>query len=173
MPAEGNRPDIWLLGSTDTSARLAAERGLPYANAHHLNPDNALDSAQHYRAAFQPSTYLPEPATLVSVAVICAATDTEAEWLAGSTRMKALSRHRGQRLLLPSPEHAAAELAPLDPAELATYSPGLITGSPDTVRRQVQAIATQTRTTELMITTPIHDHEQRLRSYELLIGALR
>ena len=173
VPADGNRPDIWLLGSTGASARLAAERGLPYANAHHLNPDNALDAAQNYRATFQPSTYLPEPATLVSVAVICADTDADAEWLANSTRMKALSRRRGQRILLPSPEHAAAEVAPLGRAELAACSPGLVTGAPETVRLRLRAIATRAATTELMITTPIHDHEQRLHSYELLIDALR
>ncbi|WP_243794375.1 LLM class flavin-dependent oxidoreductase [Saccharopolyspora gloriosae] len=169
VPASGNRPDIWLLGSSGASARLAAEHGLPCANAYHLNPDKALDTAQSYRAAFQPSAHLPEPTTLVSVAVICADTDTDAEWLAGSTRMKTLSRHRGHRIQLPSPEHAATELAALDDAELGTYSPGLVIGSPDTVIRQLRTIATRTGTTELMITTPVHDHEQRLRSYRLLI----
>ncbi|MGW0895288.1 LLM class flavin-dependent oxidoreductase [Saccharopolyspora sp. NPDC002578] len=173
VPARGNRPDIWLLGSSGTGARLAALHGLPHANAHHLNPDDAHVVARDYRAAFQPSASLPEPTTLVSVAVICAGTDARAEWLAGSTRAKALSRRRGNRILLPGPEDAAGELAPLDQAEVAACSPGLVAGSPGTVRRELHAIAARTGTAELMITTPIHDHEQRLRSYELLADAVR
>ncbi|MEU6133023.1 LLM class flavin-dependent oxidoreductase [Saccharopolyspora sp. NPDC047091] len=170
VPARENRPEIWLLGSSGTGARLAAEHGLPCAHAYHLDPAGAAEAARVHREAFRPSA---RPATLVSVAVICAGTDAEAEWLAGSVRAKALGRRRGRRVLLPSPDRAAADLVGLDRAEVLACSPGLVAGSPDTVRRELAAIAARTGTGELMITTPVHDHELRRRSYELLADAVR
>ncbi|MCA1186731.1 MULTISPECIES: LLM class flavin-dependent oxidoreductase [unclassified Saccharopolyspora] len=172
VPARGNRPEIWLLGSSGTGARLAAEHGLPCAHAHHLDPEGVPEAARVYRESFRPSAQLAEPVTLVSVAVICAESDAEAERLAGSTRWKTLSRRRGRRILLPSPERAAAELAGLDRAEVESCSPGLVAGSPGTVRRELLAIAARTGSTELMITTPVHDHARRRRSYELLADAV-
>lgn len=172
VPARGNQPPVWLLGSSTASAQLAAERGLPCAIAHHLNPSGAADAAETYRSCFQPSARLAELATLVSVSVIVAADDDQAEWLAGSTRLKILSRRAGRRILLPSPEQAAVKLESADPAEVAACSGGLVVGSPDTVRKQLRKILHQTGTRELMVTTPIWEHPARKRSYELLSDAM-
>ena len=57
---------------------------------------------------FRPSAAAAEPVTLVSVSVIAAEDDDRARWLAGPVRLKVLSRARGRRILLPSPEEAAA-----------------------------------------------------------------
>jgi alkanesulfonate monooxygenase SsuD/methylene tetrahydromethanopterin reductase-like flavin-dependent oxidoreductase (luciferase family) len=85
----GNAPPLWLLGSSAASAELAAELGLPYAFAHHLNPGEAARATEAHRRS--------GAATLVSVSVIAAEDDERAEWLAGSTRLKVLSRVRGHR----------------------------------------------------------------------------
>jgi luciferase family oxidoreductase group 1 len=158
----GNVPPLWLLGSSPASAELAGELGLPYAFAHHLNPDGAVAAV---RAA--------PPQTLVSVSVIAAEDDERAEWLAGSTRLKVLSRIRGNRILLPSPDHAAAyPYTDADRAEIAARSGGVLVGSPETVAKHLQAVLDDTGTDELMITTPIHDHAARRRSYELIAGVV-
>ncbi|HJP79757.1 MAG TPA: LLM class flavin-dependent oxidoreductase [Pseudonocardiaceae bacterium] len=155
VPALGNPVQFWLLGSSANSARLAATLGLPYAFARHLNPAGAVEATSAYREA------CPEPELIVSVSAIVADTDERAEWLAGPTRLKVRSRKRGERIPLPSP-------ADVDPAELTDPLPGLVVGSPDTVREQLQAIADETGADELMITTPVYDHADRRRSYELL-----
>lgn len=154
VPAIGNPVEFWLLGSSATSARLAASHGLCYAFAHHLNPAQAAEAAQTYREA------CPAPELVVSVSAIVAETDDRAEWLAGPVRFTVARRKQGERVLLPSPHD-------VDRAEPV---PGLVTGSPDTVRKHLQVIADDTGADELMITTPVHDHADRRHSYELLVA---
>jgi luciferase family oxidoreductase group 1 len=161
----GNVPAMWLLGSSTASAELAGELGLPYAFAHHLNPDGAAEAMRAYRAHCHHTT----PTTLVSVSVIAAEDDERAEWLAGSTRLKVLSRVRGNRILLPSPEDAAAyPYTASDRAEIAARSGSVLTGSPETVAKHLHTILDDTGTDELMVTTPLYHHADRRRSYELL-----
>jgi alkanesulfonate monooxygenase SsuD/methylene tetrahydromethanopterin reductase-like flavin-dependent oxidoreductase (luciferase family) len=105
----------------------------------------------------------------VSVSVIAADDDERAEWLAGSTRLKVLSRARGTRILLPSPEDAAAyPYTGDDRAEIAARSGSVLTGSTDTVAKLLRAVVDDTGTREIMVTTPVYHHADRLRSYELL-----
>ena len=159
VPADGNVPPVWLLGSSGHSAELAGSLGLGYAFAHHLKPENAVEALGKYHG----------PQTLVSVSVIVADTDAEAEYLAGSTRMKVLSRVRGKRIQLPSPTEAAAYPYTVeDRAEIAARAGGVLVGSPDTVRELLQAVLDETGTTELMLTTPVYEHAARRRSYELM-----
>jgi luciferase family oxidoreductase group 1 len=157
----GNAPPLWLLGSSAASAELAAELGLPYAFAHHLNPGEAARATEAHRRS--------GAATLVSVSVIAAEDDERAEWLAGSTRLKVLSRVRGHRILLPSPEAAAAHpYTREDRAEIAARSGGVLAGSPRTLAGRLQAVLDETGTGELMITTPLYHPGDRCRSYELV-----
>ncbi|MEV6603830.1 LLM class flavin-dependent oxidoreductase [Kutzneria sp. NPDC051319] len=159
VPAVGNVPEVWLLGSSGHSAALAGTLGLGYAYAHHLKPADAVDALGRYHG----------PRTLVSVSAIVADTDEEAEYLAGSTRLKVLSRVRGKRIQLPSPAEAAAyPYTDDDRAEIAVRSGGVLVGSPDTVRELLQAVLAETGTTELMLTTPVYEHAARRRSYELV-----
>ncbi|MER7864141.1 LLM class flavin-dependent oxidoreductase [Amycolatopsis japonica] len=147
----GNVPALWLLGRSPESAALAAERGLKYAFAHHLAPE------------------APIKADLVSVSVIAAEDDERAEWLAGSTRLKVLSRIRGTRIRLPSPEEAAAfPYTADDRAEIAKRSDAVLTGSPDTLAPKLQRILDETSSGEIMVTTPLYHHADRRRSYELV-----
>jgi luciferase family oxidoreductase group 1 len=165
----GNVPPMWLLGSTTTSAELAGELGLPYAFAHHLNPDMAVDALRVYREQFRPPDHAATPTTLVSVSVIAAEDDERAEWLAGSTRLKVLSRVRGNRILLPSPEDAAAYPYTDDErAEIATRSGSVLIGSPEMVTKHLLTVLDDTGTDELMVTTPVYYHADRRLSYELI-----
>jgi luciferase family oxidoreductase group 1 len=174
VPATGNRPPIWILGSSDVSAQLAGSLGLAYAFAHHLNPDGAATAMHTYRETFQPSPLCLEPTTLVSVSVIAAETDERAEWLAGSTRLKVLSRVRGRRILLPSPDAAATyPYTGDDRAEIAARSGAVLVGSPDAVSKSLQAVLDTTGAHELMVTTPVYDHRDRRRSYELVSDLTR
>jgi len=165
----GNAPQVWLLGSSTTSAALAGELGLPYAFAHHLNPGTAGEATRTYRERFRPSDLAATPTTLVSVSVVAAADDERAHWLAGSIRLKVFCRARGSRILLPSPEDAAAYPYPDgDRAEITAHSRGVLTGGPETVSEHLRAVLAETGADEIMVTTPVHDHADRRRSYELV-----
>ena len=103
------------------------------------------------------------------MSVIAAEDDERAEWLAGSTRLKVLSRARGNRILLPSPEDAAAyPYTASDRAEIATRAGGVLVGSQETVAKHLQKVLDDTGTRELMVTTPLYHHADRRRSYELV-----
>jgi alkanesulfonate monooxygenase SsuD/methylene tetrahydromethanopterin reductase-like flavin-dependent oxidoreductase (luciferase family) len=82
-----------------------------------------------------------------------------------------LSRVRGTRIQLPSPEEAAAyPYTADDRAEIAGRAGGVLVGSPTTVAKLLRTVLDETAATELMVTTPLYYHEDRRRSYELLAG---
>ncbi|GAA2797510.1 LLM class flavin-dependent oxidoreductase [Saccharopolyspora taberi] len=168
VPAVGNAPRVWILGSSAASAELAGSVGLPYAFAHHLNPEG-LEAVRVYRDSFQPSPMSPAPQVMISVSVIAADTDERAEWLAGPARLKVFSRKRGNRILLPSPDDAAAyPYTSEDRAEIAARAHSVVVGSPATVRGRLESLVGETGADEVMVTTPVYHHADRLLSYELL-----
>ena len=81
-PRATSVPAVWLLGSSDYSARLAARQGLPYVFAHHFSGQGTAQTLAVYREAFQPSALLAEPRTFLTVNLSVAATAEEAERLA-------------------------------------------------------------------------------------------
>ncbi|HEY1573837.1 MAG TPA: LLM class flavin-dependent oxidoreductase [Pseudonocardiaceae bacterium] len=171
IPAAGNQPPVWLLGSSGYSAQLAGMLGLPFAFAHHFSAANTLPAAELYRRTFQPSPALERPYLMIAAAVIAAEDDERAEWLAGPTGLSFVRLRQGRPGLLPSPEEAAAyHYTEVDKAVLDDRRTGTIVGGPDTVRKGIETLLTATEADELMITTMMHDPADRLRSYELLAG---
>lgn len=172
IPAEGNKPAFWLLGSSEYSARLAGRMGLPFAFAHHFNPEVAESAMASYRRAFRPSAELAQPTSLISVAVVCADDTARAQWLHGSLRLWLLPRRTGRPRTLPSPQEAAAfPFTDADRAEVAKQSSAHVVGDAATVLEQLGQLAARTGADEVMITTIAFSHHDRLRSYELLAEA--
>jgi luciferase family oxidoreductase group 1 len=172
IPAVGNCPAVWLLGSTDYSAALAGSLGLAYAFAMHLNSGGVDSALQMYRESFRVSArarQVQEPTVLVSVPVIAADSDEHANWLAGSTKLKFLGRRAGKRMLLPSPEDAAKyPYTDEDRASIGAQFADMIVGDHATVAKGLTAVSERTGATELMITTQVFHHADRCRSYEVI-----
>jgi len=166
-------PEIYLLGSSDFSARQAAERGLGFAFAHHINPGLATDALWLYREQFRPSAFLAAPCAFVAVSAICAPTDEEADVLARSADLAILRLHRGERGPLPSVDEATAY--PYEPAEREQVrqfrAQRLFVGSPATLRERLGTFARQVGVEEVMVTTLVRHHALRRRSYALLAEA--
>src|SRR5690625_4675370 len=96
IPGEGLQIPVWLLGSSDYSARLAARLGLPFSFASHFAPQYLHTALLLYREQFEPSETLAEPYAMVAVNVIAADTDVEAEFLATSLKRKFLHLARSE-----------------------------------------------------------------------------
>lgn len=174
IPAEGNRPSIWLLGSSAASAQLAGSRGLSYAYAHHLNPAGAMTALQSYRESFRPSQNQQSPNALISVSVIAADSDDEAQWLAGPSKLKFLGRKHGRRILLPTPVEAAAyPYTEEDRIHIDARFAHVAIGSSRTVGKDLQMLLDTTGAHELMVTTQVYDHGDRRRSYQLVAELAR
>jgi luciferase family oxidoreductase group 1 len=173
LPGRPATPEPWLLGSSRQSAIWAAELGLPYAFADFINPAGA-ELAASYRRLHAERHHDHPPRTAVAVWAICAPTDEEAQYLASSSRMSMRLLRQGQLIPVPAPEKAIAYLRSLgEPAERG-FTDGRrgVIGSPQTVASALPQLAEEYGAEELIIVTITHDHGARLRSYELIAGAL-
>jgi len=172
VPTEGMLPPIWLLGSSDFSARLAAREGLGFAFAAHINT-GAADIAMHlYRQHFQPSPRCPRPHAILTMSVVVGETEQEARDQALIGDLVLLRMRTG--LLGKYPTLAEAKAYPFtDQERMAIDSMGMgrIVGTPDQVRDQLDAFATRTGADELMVTTRVADPADRRRTITLLADA--
>ncbi|QYN16607.1 LLM class flavin-dependent oxidoreductase [Amycolatopsis sp. DSM 110486] len=169
VTAEGNKPPLWLLGSSGFSAQLAGRLGVPFSFAHHFAAENTLPAVQLYRENFRPSETLAEPYVMLGVSVVAAETDERAQFLAGPSGLTFLSLRRGRPIALPTPEEAAEyPYTEMDRAFLADRFGSSIIGSPETVRKGLDQLLADTGADELMVTTMVHGHQDRLRSYEIM-----
>jgi len=172
-PGNGTNVPIWLLGSSLFSARLAAERGLPFAFASHFAPRMLLQALDVYRSHFKPSGQLAEPYVVIGVPLIAAPTDDEAEYLASSTYQRVLGILTGQRGQLPPPVQGFMQgLHPQEQAGIADFLAAAVIGGPETVREGLQALADATQADEFMIVCDVFDPALRLRSLDIAAEAM-
>ncbi len=168
VPGAGLGVPLYLLGSSDFSAQLAAELGLPFAFASHFAPEYLHVALRIYRERFQPSAQLAKPYAIVGVGLFAAETDRAAQELATSAQLMFLNLVRGEPGLLPAPvasmdgRWSAAERAAVQ--ERMRYS---LTGSADTIRRRLEEILAETQADEIIASGQIFDHTARVRSFEI------
>jgi luciferase family oxidoreductase group 1 len=172
-PATAGAPDVWLLGSSMWSAAAAAQTGLPYAFAHFIDSQPTRAAIEHYRSHFVRAGELDAPRTIVAVGAIAADTDAEAQRLLSSIRLWAHRLRQGGGGPIPTPEEALAELTASEnpPRPENGEWPRIFAGQAERVRDQLIDMASALHTEEVMIVTVVHDHQARLRSYELLASA--
>jgi len=174
IPAEGQAPAVWLLGSSGYSAQVAGLLGLPFAFAHHFSSENTLPALELYRRTFRPSDVLDEPYALIAAAVLCAPTDAEARRLALPSAWQFLQLRQGRPGPVPTPETAAAYAYTAEERRFVDDRlAGQVIGSPETVRAGVTELVERTGVDELMVVTSTHGGADRLRSYRLLADAVR
>ena len=169
VPGAGVKVPIWLLGSSDYSARLAAELGLPFAFASQFAPQHLLPALSLYRDRFQPSAVLDKPYAMAGVNVYLADTDAEAQRLATSHKQQFLNLIRGVRKPLPAPVDSMDGLwSAAERAMVETQLAASFTGSPARVRDGLESFLERTAVDELIVNSAIFDHSARLQSYRLL-----
>ncbi|MGK2947208.1 MAG: LLM class flavin-dependent oxidoreductase [Acidimicrobiales bacterium] len=169
VPALGYQPAIWLLGSSDYSARLAGALGLPFSFAHHFSAGNTLPALAAYREAFRPSDVLDEPYVLLGVAATCAESTERARWLSKPGDLAFLRLRSGRPGPFPTPEEAADfHPTPAEKEAIRQWSASRIVGDPAGVRAELDELLAATGAQELMVTTTAHSPDDRTRSYQLL-----
>jgi luciferase family oxidoreductase group 1 len=171
LPGAPETADLWLLGSSEQSAFWAGEMGLPYSFADFIHPHSGA-IAEMYREAFVPSARLAEPKVTVGVRALVAESDEEAERLATSWRMAFDLLRQGRQGPVPPPEKAERYLElHADQLILSARETGRLTGTPEKVRAEIEAVAAEYGAEEAIVVTITHDHAARRRSYELLAEA--
>ncbi|GHA24659.1 N5,N10-methylene tetrahydromethanopterin reductase [Devosia pacifica] len=171
-PGGVSLPPLWLLGSSGASAEAAGQMGMGYAFAAHFSQAPGRPAFEAYKRAFTPSASFSAPRGIVCVSVICAETDEEAEYLAGSQALSWALFHSGELRKLVTPEEAAAhEYTDRQKAIIAQQRPLWIVGSPQTVKAAIEEKQAETGADEVMITTQMHSYEKRRESFRLISEA--
>jgi luciferase family oxidoreductase group 1 len=171
-PRQVPMPEIWLLGSSDQSAQLAAYFGCAFSFAHFINARDSVAVMAEYRKNFRPSPWLAAPRSSLGVFALCAETEGEADRLAKSRDLWRLRLDLGK--LGPVPTIEEAEAYPYTEAErrrIAMNRGRYVLGTPDQVRTKLVALAEEHQADELVIVTITPDFQSRLKSYELVAQA--
>ncbi|HEX8915010.1 MAG TPA: LLM class flavin-dependent oxidoreductase [Humisphaera sp.] len=173
VPGEGLDVPVYLLGSSDYGAALAADLGLPYAFASHFAPAYLHPALALYRSSFQPSEQLDRPYAMVGVNVFAADTDAEARRLFTSLQQAFVAMVRNRRGPLPPPVDSMDGLwSPAEQSAVERMSRVSVVGSPETVRKGLAALLDETGADELVMTAQIFDHAARVRSFEIASAAM-
>jgi luciferase family oxidoreductase group 1 len=162
-PVPEGFPEVWMLGSSTYGAQVAAALGLPFCYAYHFAMSSDVDAALHlYRSGFQASPRLDKPHVMVSASVIAAETTEEAAYLAGPSRIMALSLRIGRLGPVVSPETAAA--AELGELERSVYEqlPGTqYAGTAEEVAAGLDELVERTAADELILAGTVYDPATR------------
>jgi luciferase family oxidoreductase group 1 len=152
-PVARSVPEIWLLGSSDYSARLAAEKGMPYVFAHHFAGRGTADALELYRSSFRPSPELDAPRTFLTVNVAVAESAEEARRLAEPQLHMMLALRTGQPLT-PQPLVEEAEKRELDDGQrqlVEVLARPWVIGTPDVARERLATLAAEYGVDEVMV----------------------
>jgi luciferase family oxidoreductase group 1 len=172
VPGRGYRPELHMLGSSDYSAQVAGILGVGFSFAHHFASANTERALEVYRSTFTPGRFGEQPRSMIGVPVICAETSAEAERLSLPSAVSFVKLRQGHPTPLPSPQDAAEyQFSPMERELLRQWEAPLIKGDPTEVRDQLRDLIARTRVDEMMVTTMVHDHGDRLASYALLAEA--
>ncbi len=170
-PRGPHAPEIWILGSSNYGAQLAAWFGLPYAFAYFFSDGAGAAEALHtYHTQFRQ----PEPAeakkrAAVTVFALACETEGEAKYWAKSRGAFWAMRNRGQYIPLPSPDEADQfDFSEVEKAQMQLSLQRNFIGSAPQVADRLRALAQELQLDEIAITTAVYDPAVRTKSYELL-----
>ncbi|MEE1964197.1 LLM class flavin-dependent oxidoreductase [Allomuricauda taeanensis] len=167
--AEGMYVPIFILGSSTSSAHLAAQKGLPYAFASHFSTLHFYDAIQIYRNQFKPSASMQHPYIMAGINVFVADTDQEAERLYTSNLRLVVNILSGTSTpYIEEPTEMTSDLKEImqHPRihQMARYS---FIGSKETVKKQIQAFLEDTQVDELISVTTMYNIADRIKSIQL------
>jgi luciferase family oxidoreductase group 1 len=181
-PRAVSAPDLWLLGSSDFSARLAAARGIPYVFAHHFSGRGTAEALELYRSAYQPSERYPEPRTFLTVNAVVAESQDEADRRALPNLLTMVALRTGQPLApQPTIEEAQARGLPEEHRALAEQmAERWVVGTPEDAAKRVAELAATYGVDEVMLNPVAGAYDEtrsdraphREETLRLLAGAL-
>ena len=172
-PAGDTSPEIWILGSSDYGAQVAAHFGLPYAFAWFFTDGaGGAHAMQLYRDNYIPSARYPEPRAALCVWALAAETDEAAQYHFTSRARFRLLRDRGVFGPLESPDVAAGyDYTDAERARMADYRRAAFVGTGQVVAARIAELAAQTGAAEMAIVTWTADERVRTTSYRLIAAA--
>ncbi len=157
-PSDQQLPPVWLLGSSAFSGQLAAQLGLGFSFAAHINKPLAADVMRAYKTQFQPSNRFEKPEAMLAVGVIVAENEDYARELSVIHRVSMYRLLKGGMGPTPTLEEAKRILPTIEPQfmlQLDSMQANQFIGTPDTVAAAVKELADLSDADEVMFTSMI------------------
>ena len=172
QPMSATAPSIWILGSSNYGAQLAAHLGLPYAFAYFFSDGVGVESALDlYRTQFKPSPYLDKPQATICVSALAADTEDQAWYQFQSRARWRLERNKGRVTALLPPAKAVADLGVEDQRAIEAMRDDALVGTARQTADKMTALAQRLSLDEMVVCTWAHDPQVQRRSFELLAEA--
>ena len=172
-PSGDTAPTVWMLGSSDYGAQLAAHLGMPYAFAYFITEGQGVEQALNlYRDTYRPSPAHPQPHAAICVWALAADNEEEAWRLFQSRARWRMDRNVGRLTALYPPEEAVREYTPAEEHALAALRANALVGTGAQVAEKLRALSQRLQVDEIAVITWTHDPQAQRRSYELLAQAM-
>ena len=168
-PRTPGAPEVWVLGSSDYGAQVAAFLGLPFCFAAFINERGAAQALDLHRSLYRPSERWPTPVSTACVFALAADTTEEARRLFATRARSRLNRDIGVRSALLPPEEALREpLAPAERARVDQIMVESIWGDGPTCASRLRALAADWGLGEIVVLTHAYHLADRIRSFEII-----
>jgi luciferase family oxidoreductase group 1 len=165
IPADTQLPPVWLLGSSGFSGQLAAEMGLGFSFASHINRSAAVQAMNIYRDRFSPSKRYSQPHAILAVSLIIGETEEHARELLQIAEVQLWRLLTNQQAPAPTLEEAKAfKLTELQRLQMSSMLSNMIVGDTKSVVEEVREFAKTTRADEVMVASMLASQEDRLRT---------
>jgi luciferase family oxidoreductase group 1 len=173
FPHSPTAPTMWMLGSSDYGAQLAAQLGLPYAFAHFITDgQGAKDALDIYRSSFKPSAITPKPHPALCVWALAADTGQEAWHQFKSRQRWKMDRNLGHIGALPAPDDADRDYSAAEQPRLNALRQDALVGTAAQVVAKLRVLSDALEVEEIAIITWTHGAAAQQRSYSLLAQAM-
>ena len=173
FPLGDTSPELWILGSSDYGAQLAAHLGIPYVFAHFITDgEGAKQAIDLYRQQFRPSPRLQEPQVIVCLWALAQEDSEQAYYHFRSRARWKIDRQRGILGAMQNPEYALDGLNSQDLAMYENMCQKGFVGDGPTVIRKIETLADELDIEEVALITWAYSFEKRKKSYEILIKEL-
>jgi len=165
IPVDVALPPVYLLGSSGFSAHLAAQAGLGFSFASHINRPAAVPALRTYRERFQPSAWYTSPYAILACSMVIGETMEHAAQLLKVVEIATYQLITGQQRPLPTLKEALANpLGDVQRLQISQFMANTFVGDAHTVAAAIHALAHEAEADEVMVTVRVPDHEDRLRA---------
>jgi luciferase family oxidoreductase group 1 len=166
FPQGPTAPEIWILGSSDYGAQVAALFGLPYCYAWFFSDGAGGERAiELYKRTYRPSARHPKPRSGLCVWALAAPTMEEAQYHLTSRVLSRINRDRGLLGPLVSPDEAAKELEGHDQERIAKFRRNTFAGTGPEVMARIVELKDRVGVDEMAVVTWTYDEDVRRQSY--------
>lgn len=170
-PRIPTKPEMWMLGTGEKGAEVAATLGTGYVFAHFAKPGTkGIHTVKGYRSKFTPSAFLQRPTTIISLFAIVEETEEKAEDLAKAFDLWLLFvESNNQPPYYPSIQTAKSRgFSSIEEHKVRQNRKRMIVGTPKQVKEVIEKIAEAFETDEIMIIPNVSGVENRKKVISLL-----